>query len=1106
MSQTVIGKTTYHDLNVNTLGQTKAYGKPDSVGDIAKALEDSYQKSTASTAKRVLFGILTLGIYAIAHAVKDHCHASTLKTLSQGTEALYKTLHEAVNDTGFESKKFEMIGEEVTLRRTNGQYSVEFKDGHEEKISNAKDLLHKLELDVMKHSELFEKSFVTETILGKYETRIDAGLAATNADMLDDLDALGEEAEALHRNRDLKLDDVWAVGKKASEVKPELAAAKERYDELLGTMFEARLEMTKAEVQYIDRGVGRQLAAGIMDGSIASAADVRAFINRNSADKHFTSIESAKILGQFEEALKAESSRRGREVTGPRTTDIQFKDGYYQPKPNPVLPQGMDQKVHEFVANIISDSNVRTHDKDVAHSGDRDGARLRSLFSKNKDLVAQLMANRAAAAYEPSMLSTIEPELRTALEEQLDKLNSDFWSKGMADSHESRVSYLNDLISNHERQETKLRGAFSTADIGDVSDHELDSIGASKPFKDAMGGQQGVDAFIGDAGYLSGKTEDLRLGLNFFGEMEKTLDTKFSEAAAQLQTQVTQMIEDVFPAAPAPGHMSAAEIRDATLGDIIGTAAQDTQLQLIKTALTMYFKDMPLMDQRAMLAAGTRFCVHGLDANGHAVSAGAKLGAILKGAGPVMQKMLQGLDPSMFAGNPDFQLALGDMKDKLAPISQDVIQAYLFDVVKNSNGQIKGIVVDKALGAASVAQALKCTITYADGTTKDAVVKILRPDAAMRAQREKAVFEAAARAVGNGMEATFQGQFAGIMEELDLRKEAENVKIGNRVYPHENRKDYSKQALTESYGSFSNVHSMKMVDGVEPSINVMVLEQVQGNTLENYLKDVGELSRETADMGTLDKLYDDVKGKYEALVNLAYMWTNEGLFAEGFYHGDIHKGNIMTSYSWDMTEEMKAQDPGKGITLIDFGNASKLNKEERANVIQVVAGTATKDAELFAKGFRSLLSADSRTKFDAAGNALKEQLAAIFEKGTLQDTAARMSAALKLMQREYQIEVPGPIHNFLESQRRLQVAMDETLSTLNAIEKKRTDLGAAPHDYKPGSMMKCITDVVKQHLYAAMNSIGAGKAKQCYRAIKGELEAPQQVQPAVEQQANWIPV
>jgi hypothetical protein len=55
-------------------------------------------------------------------------------------------------------------------------------------------------------------------------------------------------------------------------------------------------------------------------------------------------------------------------------------------------------------------------------------------------------------------------------------------------------------------------------------------------------------------------------------------------------------------------------------------------------------------------------------------------------------------------------------------------------------------------------------------------------------------------------------------------------------------------------------------------------------------------------------------------------------------------------------------------------------------------------------------------------------------------------------------------------------------------------------------MMKCITDVVKQNLYAAMNSIGAGKAKDCYQKIKGELEAPQQEHLGAEQKANWIPV
>ena len=192
MSQTVIGNTTYHDLNVNTLKQTAAYGKPDSVGDIAKSLEDAYQKSTASTVKRVVLGILTLGIYAIAHAVKDHCHAGTLRDLSRGTEAFYSTLHDAIHDENFESKEFQMIGEKVTLSRTRGEYSLEFKDGHTETIKDAKELLHKLELDVMKHSELFEKSFVTETILGKYEAKIDAGVVDGNAEIMFQIDEAGD--------------------------------------------------------------------------------------------------------------------------------------------------------------------------------------------------------------------------------------------------------------------------------------------------------------------------------------------------------------------------------------------------------------------------------------------------------------------------------------------------------------------------------------------------------------------------------------------------------------------------------------------------------------------------------------------------------------------------------------------------------------------------------------------------------------------------------------------------------------------------------------------------------------------------------------------------
>ena len=1156
-----INNTTYHELNVDLL-----QGK-NRIGETARQVDTQYRQETASLAKRILLSIITLGGFAIYHAVKDSRHDSTLRELSRGTEALYKDMNRLLESSKgadpLESVDCKMCGETVKLSLARGgAVEVTFKDGSTQTINHPKDVLHRLERDVMKNSELFERSLVVDTILTKYEQRIDQGL-------VDSLNAYGDvmdlenEAERIQRQNNRygfgadALDRANNLHLRAKELRPELAEAKNRYNELLADLFEARLGLAPEETKYIDRGLGKQLAAEIMNGHVTSGADARAFVNRNASASHFTTIESAKIFAQFENARAVDKQR------------VTFQDQYYQPKHNPVLPQGQDKQVHDFVASIISNTNVMTHEKDVNKDAASDGQRLRSLFMQNKQLIGQLMANRAQCLADPStpsMLASVEPSIRQALEEQLDTLTVKYNNKlallkADVDSVKQRINdyklnaldtkmaeedlertqktydkyaaegkgqaqFLDDELRTHERKENRLRAALASSNVDDVSNDELNIIGESKAFKNAFATEAEYNAFMAD-GFLEDKREDIGFGLNFFGKMEARLNESFARAAEDLQNQVNSMLENVFPPAKEPKKFTLEEMKNAPLNQLIGSADQDTQMQLMKAALQMYFRDMPVMDQRAMLAAGTRYCVHA-----EGVSQGAKLGAILKGAGPVMQKMLQGLDASMFVGQPDFQMALSDMKDKLAPIAEPVIQAYLHDIVAKSNGDIRSIRVDKALGAASVAQALKCTIVKSDGTEVNCVVKILRPDAHMRAQREKAVFEAAAREVGNGMLATFQGQFDSIMDELDLRKEAENVRLGNEVYDF-SKQDYTNKDIAQSYGSFSNVHSMKLVQGIEPSINVMVLEQAQGSTLENYLKDIGAESRRIADEAKtqlqergpenapmiakdasdqLTRLYDDAKSKYEALVNLAYMWTNEGLFAEGFYHGDIHKGNIMTDYSWKKSPEEVAADPNKGITLIDFGNASKLSSKQRSQVIQVVAGTATGDAKLFSEGYRALLSADGQAKFDAAGPELQAKLAEIFSKGTLNDTAARMSAALKLMQREHQIEVPGAIHNFLESQRRLQVAMDETLSTMNAIARERKAL-VEPHvgamsaqeqedvrhaidqaaGYKPKTMMTCITDVVSQNLLAAMLSIGgAGKARACYNRIRSELEAPAQ--------------
>ncbi len=1200
MSNDLVGSTTYAALNKQMINADMH------IGDTAAEVESAYQAGKSSLTKKIILSILSVltgvvGIgWAIAHAVREHNHEKAIGRLTQGTRNFYDALKELKQSDGRDEfdREVEMCGEKVRIVRNAGETNarIRFEDGEEQEIKNLDTVLYQIERDVMKHSEVFPREFVVD-ILNQYRDTIAAG-PTTRDGLWQDINQVHAQANRYIEEGTLgtNLFKLQASAGALSESRQApLTVAKNRASELLSDLFSTRLNMSPDEVKYIDLGLGIQLADNVMAGTLTTPEAVRAFVNRNAAGSHFTTIESAKVFGQFEQAEAAEKkheAQRGEQP--PATSSVSFKEGYYQPKPNPALPVGKEKEVHDFVADMIASNYAVSHD--TSHKAnamlDKDGKvaasgeRLRNLFAANKQIVGELMANRAAVlagATDQSLLATVDPGIRAELEKQLDALNERFEamhakdiaareelineikeaeqpdsgvSKIRLQSLKNRLSSLEDRINDPVagrrayvdlalvdvgRSEAKIERIFGTRNIDEITDTDLDQMGASEAGKQNDDLQEMLkakhekdpDNYAGI--YMSEIRDELVLGADSFADCEKKIDEGVRKGCEQLQAQVNALIEGVFPEqAPVPT-MTVGDIQNATFKDIIGNAAQDGQMQLVKTALQHYFADMPDMDKRAMVAAGTRFGKAG-------ISRGAQLGAILKGAGPVMQKMLQGLDPSMFS-DPDFKLALGDMKDKLAPISQRAVQAYLYDIVRQSNGSITGIEVEKALGAASVAQALKCKIHNADGTTVDCVVKILRPEAAQRARREEAVFQAAAREVGNGMEKTFAGQFASIMEELDLRTEAENVKLGNQVYDFRKSTygDEGKLVTKLHYSSFNNVHAMKLVDGIEPSTNVMVLEQVPGTTLENYLKDTGEESQriaqetkaqiasrgpENAPMLALEgadkltNLYNDAKAKYDALVNLSYMWTNEGLFADGFYHGDVHKGNVMVDVGWK--PDADPANPYKGITLIDFGNASHLNNEQKTNVVRVVAGTAVGDAELFAKGFRAMLSEESRAAFDAAGQFLKDKLAAIFAKGTVNDTASRLAAALKLMQREHQIEVPGEIHNFLESQRRLQVALDEAGATVKAIAAEREALvkpyldqlapddktrmetavkDAAKYEKNKKTMVQCLTDVVKQNVCAALNSIGLKAGAECFQKIEAELN-PKNAQPSAENEAD----
>ena len=476
------------------------------------------------------------------------------------------------------------------------------------------------------------------------------------------------------------------------------------------------------------------------------------------------------------------------------------------------------------------------------------------------------------------------------------------------------------------------------------------------------------------------------------------------------------------------------------LGKLGGDAATDFTRGYGKFMLDVmkrYFSEMPTQDLRAMIASGIRNTPPN-------ASDGEKLGALLKGAGPIMHKMLQGLASA--TGVPEeFKVALEDMRSKLRPISDTIVKANLLDMVKRSNGQIASISIDRSLGAASVGQAFLCTFKMANGESRNVVVKMLRPDVETRMERERTLFESVAKTV-SGMEVTFAGQLASIVDELDLRKEAANTEMG-RVYDP----------------GVADVKSMKVLDVVAPTKYTLAVEVAKGTTVDklvqnvkaeldgitkrigdfmvkhdgkaySYAEEDANIAQYKADTQRLTRMYNELHVQQKRLVTLAEKWATEGIFKSGFYHGDLHAGNIMVDdkFQYDEKGQMKL-DGNEGLTVIDFGNATQLEESQKKFIIRMMAASAVKDTNSFLDAFRELMTPGGRVAFDKERAEIHDLVHEIFNLGTGENSADRIFAVLqKLMQKGH--ELPGPIFKFSQCTIRLQGTLDEVTATLDKIK------------------------------------------------------------------------
>ena len=560
-------------------------------------------------------------------------------------------------------------------------------------------------------------------------------------------------------------------------------------------------------------------------------------------------------------------------------------------------------------------------------------------------------------------------------------------------------------------------------------------------------------------------------------DVEKMIDSAISNASVNIQEMINGCVDELFKAdsndvveeeikSPKEKGIDEKEKKarvdagNKRLEKMIEDSMKGSsgQGKFIKIVMQNYFSQVSSMDQRAMFASALR------NANPSTMklfedskkedmmkAAGNFLGGVFKGAGPLFQKILQGLPIEGFP--KEIQGAFKDVKSKLLPIPDEIVEAQLLAMVERSKGAVSKIEVTKALGAASVGQAFLCKIygPKLPEEGKDVVVKLLRPDVRNRMMREKNVLLECASLTDAGMRKTYEGQLERIEEELDLTIEARNVQLGH-VYD----KALDKKKTSDA------VSSMKLNQLIPATTNSMVLEKSPGTTVDKYMEDldtkqmdalkpylvyekvmvdnkeveklvmvdgIPKLNFANVPSGkvlevraALSNMLTQLEKRQKHLLTLSQKWVEEGLFGEGFYHGDLHAGNIMID--------------DDSATVIDFGNATKLDDEQKDYITKMMIATSVGDVNLFRHGFHMLMRADDKTEsfYQSKKNELTNIIKKTFSYGDAKSSGQRIGVIL-LKAQELGLELPSAIFNFSQCQLRLQNTVNDVNNHITKLQK-----------------------------------------------------------------------
>lgn len=367
-------------------------------------------------------------------------------------------------------------------------------------------------------------------------------------------------------------------------------------------------------------------------------------------------------------------------------------------------------------------------------------------------------------------------------------------------------------------------------------------------------------------------------------------------------------------------------IRESIDSNIQGFSAElnesaSENVRLLSKLLKLYFKNIPNKQK-------TRIMYKLMDLPLEAKPLDI-FSVMIQNSGPQMQKLVQ-----IIGRHPDIPASFQTVFQKLESQVQKVPWVEVRKLIESEGLRLDSFTYfeHKPIGVGTMAQTHRVQYVNEQGQRISAVIRFLKPNIEELVEMDHGILKSIAGEIQRdpelqnlripSLEKIINDLHASVVEELQIEQTVRNQMRGREVYNLHEIIRYSRRGNDLEFyvpkAKLRGTHN-----------RLMEQELITGSKITTVTEDLKE---------HFPDLYKAVSAK------VAEHWFDQVMFKTGFFHADLHQGNLLMQYT----------EPAVKIYLLDFGMVGQLTEAQRESAMLLALAIRLNHPDIIAKHLNSL--------------------------------------------------------------------------------------------------------------------------------------------------------